>query len=208
MNGFSKNVFINYPFDKDYITLIKPLVFTLIYLEFKPQISKTISSGNIRVNEIQKLIKISKFSIHDLSRSRPTKENGIPRFNMPFELGLDIGCKYYGGSPFSKKRFIVLEKTRHYYKKVLSDISGQDIKSHNNNPKILISRIRDWFSDNDGRKNLPGGSEIWIVYNQFISDLYLKLKDKSYSDKDIREIPIGDFIKFARIWIRTFKLNM
>jgi hypothetical protein len=67
---FEKNVFINCPFDNDYyIPLLRPLLFTIIYLGYNPRIAtESFDSGEIRIQKIGKLIKDSKFSIHDLSR--------------------------------------------------------------------------------------------------------------------------------------------
>ena len=86
---------------------------------------------------------------------------------------------------------------------MISDISGQDIESHNNNPKILVQKIRNWFSANTVN-TIPGPGEIWNVYNQFSADL-LKNLSSTYSASDIDEMPIGDFIKFGKDWIRNFK---
>lgn len=44
------------------------MVFTCLYAELDPQISKLADSGTIRIQEIIKLIKTSKYSIHDLSK--------------------------------------------------------------------------------------------------------------------------------------------
>jgi len=103
---FQSNVFINCPFDNEYKPLLKSLIFAVLYLDFEPQLSQTISSSSIRINQIKEYIRNSKYGIHDLSRSKPLKKNELPRFNMPYELGLDIGCCEYGGRKFSKKKKI------------------------------------------------------------------------------------------------------
>lgn len=201
---FETNVFINCPFDKEYSPLLRALTFSLLYLEFEPKLSQTLSSSTIRINQIKQLIKNSKFGIHDLSRSKPMKKNELPRFNMPYELGLDIGCIEYGGVKFANKRALILETEKYHYQKVLSDISGQDIENHNNDPLTLIKKVRNWFSAINKITVLPGQSEIWIAYNQFNSDLEINLAT-TYSSKDIEEMPIIDYIKFAKDWIKVFK---
>ena len=139
---FETNVFINCPFDKEYSPLLRALTFSLLYLEFEPKLSQTLSSSTIRINQIKQLIKNSKFGIHDLSRSKPMKKNELPRFNMPYELGLDVGCIEYGGVKFANKRALILETEKYHYQKVLSDTSGQDIENHNNDPLTLIKKVR------------------------------------------------------------------
>ena len=139
---FERNVFINCPFDSQYRALLNPLVFTILYFDLDPQISETESSGHIRVQQIMELIRISKYSIHDISRSNP---NEAPRFNMPYELGLDIGCQNFGNKLLRTKRCLIVDSQRFRYREVFSDISGQDIKDHNNDPQQLIGKVREWF---------------------------------------------------------------
>jgi len=129
--GFENNVFINCPFDEEYVPLLRALVFTTIYLNLEPHFSQTISSSNIRINQIKQHIRNCKFGIHDLCRSKAMVVGELPRFNMPYELGLDIGACEYGGKLLKSKRILILETERYHYQKVLSDISGQDISAHN-----------------------------------------------------------------------------
>src|SRR6267142_5683245 len=83
--GFSKNVFINCPFDSEYNSLLRPILFTIIYLGYNPQIaSQTSDSGEQRINRILSLILKSKLSIHDLSRIKSGKPREFFRLNMPF----------------------------------------------------------------------------------------------------------------------------
>ena len=37
--AFAKNVFVNCPFDRDFYPLLRPLLFTIIYLGLKPRIA-------------------------------------------------------------------------------------------------------------------------------------------------------------------------
>ena len=202
--AFEQNVFINCPFDNDFKPLLKALVFELIYLGFLPKLSQTLSSSAIRVNQIKNLIKTCKFGIHDLSRSKAMVAGELPRFNMPYELGLDIGALEYGSRKLKTKRILILETERFHYQKVISDIAGQDIENHNDDPKTLITKVRNWFSANFPEETIVGQSVIWIAYNQFIDDLNTNLS-ASYTEDEIEEMPIGDFIKFANDWISEFK---
>jgi len=140
--AYSKNVFINCPFDDDYYPLLKAILFTAVVCGLKPQISETSDGDDIRIRQIQNLILKSKYSIHDISRVIPKKKGDLPRFNMPLELGIDLGCKAYLKKD---KKFLVLEEEPWRYKTVISDISGQDISVHSNDPLLIIKSIRDWF---------------------------------------------------------------
>src|ERR1041385_1349662 len=129
--GFNKNVFINCPFDTQYSSLLKPILFTIVYFGFTPQIaSQTADAGEQRVNKILSLILKSKYSIHDLSRIRSKRRGELLRLNMPFELGIDYGCRRISIGLRKRKRFLVLAATPHDYKEALSDLAGIDGKSH------------------------------------------------------------------------------
>lgn len=200
---FSNNVFINCPFDNEYKPLLKALVFTVCYLEHKPLISMTMSSSNVRIQQIKNYIRKSKFGIHDISRNKQLSNSELPRFNMPFELGLDIGAAEFGSALLKSKHALILDTERYYFQKVISDISGQDIEEHANDPKILIRKVRNWFS-NQTDSTIPGPTIIWNAFNQFNADLKTNLTD-IYTDEDFEEMPIGDFIKFANDWTSRFK---
>jgi len=86
--SFEHNVFINCPFDREYYSLLRPLLFTITYLGFNPRIAlESSDSGEMRIEKICALIKSSKYSIHDLSRLKAAKKGEFYRLNMPFELG-------------------------------------------------------------------------------------------------------------------------
>ncbi len=202
---FENNVFINCPFDDGYRPLLKALVFTLKYLDLVPHISETTSSSNIRINQIKKFIRNCKYGIHDISRNKAMSEGELPRFNMPYELGLDIGAAEFGRSILKTKKILILDTERYHYQKVISDISGQDISAHNNEPQILVSKVRNWLSSNASEIVLPSANEIWIAYNQFTDDLISTLSP-TYSAQDLNEMQISDYIKFSNDWVRRFKL--
>lgn len=203
--AFAKNVFINCPFDDEYKSLFRPLIFTLLILDFEPKISQTRSSSNVRISQIKQHIKECKYGIHDLSRSKPMKRNELPRFNMPYELGLDIGCAEYGGRRFASKRILILETERYHYQKVISDIAGQDIENHNDDPATLVTKVRNWLSTIDTKYTYPSANEIWNVYGQFYDDITVELLAQGFTDDEIEKMPVSDFINFAKDWIGDFR---
>lgn len=201
----SKNVFINCPFDNEYFPLLKSLLFTLIYLDFCPKISETSDSGEIRLKKIQGLMAISKYSIHDLSRMEPTKRKQYPRFNMPFECGIDFGLKMSDETRYGEKKFLILEKELHRYQKVISDIAGNDIYSHSNEPEKVVKAVRDWFrrmklTDVDYKK-------VWLAFNQFSTDNELILTEQGHDPQDIHALTFSDIISNMEAWITEYKLK-
>ncbi len=199
----SKNVFINCPFDNSYFSLLKPLLFTLIYIDLNPKISETSDSGEVRLHKIRYLMSDSKYSIHDLSRMDPLKENDLPRFNMPFECGIDFGLKLSDIQKYGKKKFLILEKERYRYRKVISDISGNDIKAHKNEPEQIVKVVRDWFKPTIN--NIPMYKEIWLAYNEFEFDYEEILNKEGYDPKDINSITFSDIMENIKAWTDKYK---
>lgn len=97
--GFETNVFINCPFDAAYLPLLRPLLFTVVLLGYHPRIaSERSDSGENRVDKICALIRESKYGIHDLSRLQASEIGEFYRMNMPFELGVEYGCRLFGSA--------------------------------------------------------------------------------------------------------------
>jgi hypothetical protein len=88
---FSESVFINCPFDRPYWPIFEAIVFCIIHCRFvRRSALDELDSGQLRLEKIQQIIRNSKYGIHDLSRIELSAESALSRFNMPFELGLDL----------------------------------------------------------------------------------------------------------------------
>ena len=95
-----------------------------------------------RFEKIMDTIAESAYGIHDISRTELDSDNGLPRFNMPLELGVFLGCKRYGGRKQRLKCCLVLDREKYRYQKFVSDIAGQDVRSHDANPRVAVSQVR------------------------------------------------------------------
>lgn len=90
---FHKNVFVNCPFDEEFYDLLRPLLFTVVYVDLTPRIAlEVMDSGKVRIDRIVELIRESQYAIHDLSRIVAVAAGDLYRLNMPFELGIDLGA--------------------------------------------------------------------------------------------------------------------
>jgi hypothetical protein len=102
------NVFVNVPFDDDYAALFDALIFTLYACGYRARCALEESdSGDIRLDKLVQLMRVSPRSVHDLSRIELGK-NELPRFNMPFELGMAIGAKRFGGPSHREDRIKIM----------------------------------------------------------------------------------------------------
>ncbi len=200
------NVFINCPFDKEYNSLLRPLLFTVIYLGFNPRIALERSdSAENRIDKICELIRNSRYSIHDLSRLKAQRAEEFYRLNMPFELGIDYGSRLFGSSPLNEKRCLILEKERYEFMKALSDLSGVDIKNHGNQPDQAVRAVRDWFVETVGLRNVASPTAIWYRFIDFASDFYDTRSAEGFTDDDLNMMPIPEYIGFIQGWVAENK---
>lgn len=200
---FERNVFINCPFDEEYYLLLRPLLFTILSFGFTPKIAlERTDSGELRISKICQLIESAKYSIHDLSRLQSSRRHEFYRLNMPFELGIEYGCRHFSTNHLSKKRCLILEKDRFNYSKALSDLSGVDIKSHKNDPPVLIREVRNWFIETVGLKKLKSPTVIWYSFNDFMSDFYVTRQAEGFSKDDLGMMPVPEFIAFIQDWLQ------
>lgn len=198
--GFESSLFINCPFDSEYLPLLHSLIFVVFECGLQPRLaSQEVDSGRVRIEKIRDLIRSCRYSIHDISRMEPLLPGDDPRFNMPFELGLDLGCRYYGSPHLRDKQCLILEKEPYRYQRVLSDISGNDIRAHGADAQILIAEVRNWLRSATGRI-LPSGGELWWRFSVFQDDLMGSLDYRRYSERDIRTLEPLEFMELISDW--------
>jgi hypothetical protein len=200
----SRDVFINCPFDDGYARIFGALIFVIYACGFRPRSAKELDDcGQLRLEKLYAIIEQCRFSIHDISRTELDRKTGLPRFNMPLELGIDLGAKRYGGEAQKKKRCIVLDRTKYRYQKFISDISGMDIHEHNNRPTRVIECTRDWLR-NVSRRQIPAASLLINQYRRFQRDLP-KLADNLGFSPD--GVPYADFEAIVAEWLATKQAN-
>jgi hypothetical protein len=205
--AFEDNVFVNCPFDADYKPLLLPLLFTIGYLGLRPRIALERSeSGETRISKIIELIEGSKYAIHDVSRLKASRKGEISRLNMPFELGVDWGCRQFGRGRLSGKKIVILEAARFTYQAALSDIAGSDIAAHKNNPKEIVLVVRNWLA-NQCRPSAPGRNRIWNAFIQCMAQLHDDLRDRGFDHNDIENLPVPEFLAYIARWISLHPQN-
>ena len=197
---FNRNIFINCPFDEEYEPILKAMIFCIVYLEYKPLLSETRNSAESRISGILDLVENAKYSIHDLSRMESTRKNELARFNMPFELGIDIGCKRFGNQSQKEKNILILDKIKYRYQNAISYISGSDISIHNEEPEKAIQQVRNWIRKIHGHQ-IASANKIWRLYNEFKGDFFVLTQNDELSPADIREMPWGEYCYYIQEWI-------
>lgn len=198
---FEKNVFINCPFDDSYNPLFEAVVFAVHDIGFRPRCAREASNAwQFRLNKIMDIVSERKYGIHDLSRTELDTVSGLPRFNMPLGLGLDLGCKRFG-RPFQKEKVcLILDVEPYRYQEFISDISGQDIYAHNGDEKTVIKIVRDWLrlEIDPGIFIVPGGAKIFQRYLAFQNAVPLLCLKFGY---DSKRLQFADFSFVIAKWI-------
>lgn len=193
------SVFINCPFTDDYKKLFHCIIFCVLACGFRPRSAlEAGDAGDIRLDKIVRLIKDSPYSIHDLSAVQLDGTNSLPRFNMPFELGLVIGCKKLAGKKYENRPILVMESSAYTSQKCLSDIAGQDLKAHGDSDIEIVNIVRTWLLQESKRTNIPGHVRIREAFAQF-SDALSEICDAAGLEHD--EISYPDFVYLAQQWL-------
>jgi len=199
MPSYEDSVFLNVPFDKKYSRLFHALTFAVHDCGFIARSAlEVLDSGQARVEKILDLIAESKFGVHDISRAGIDARTRLPRFNMPLELGFFLGAKRYGSERDRQKRCLVLDRERWRYRNFCSDISGQDIRAHNDDPRDAIRAIRDWLSSHRAHMLIPGGKAVFDRYERFRLQLPAQAR---MARLDHREMTFGDYTHLVVGWL-------
>lgn len=198
---FDRCVFINCPFDKEYEKILQAVLFCIVYLGFSPRLATERSdSGENRLDKIRELIEDSLYSIHDLSRCQAKKRGEHYRLNMPFELGLDYGCRRYFGGDRENKRILILEEQKYRFQAAISDLSGFDIAAHGGNFQTAVRKVRNWLVSEAGIKAV-GASRILGAYTDFQQWYYERQLAEGFSDDDIQDYPTVELLEAMTDWM-------
>ncbi|HVR41198.1 MAG TPA: hypothetical protein VMU84_19040, partial [Thermoanaerobaculia bacterium] len=166
-------VFLNCPLDAEYRPLFEAIVFAVQDCGYVVKCALEFEDGSeIRIEKISRLIASCRLGIHDISRTELDIDTELPRFNMPFELGLFFGAKRFGRGIQKLKNCLILDTERYRYQKFISDIAGQDIAAHRRRPDEAIAVVRNWLSNLTPRSiAIPSGAVIEERYASFRIEL-------------------------------------
>lgn len=198
--GYETSVFLNCPFDSDYDPILQAVCFSLIDLGFQPRFARERGdSGEVRLAKIRELIESSRFSIHDLSRLQSTNASEYYRLNMPFELGLDYGCRQYMPGR-SDKKFLVLEEKPYRYQAALSDLAGCDIEAHGGRYEQAVRKVRNWLVGAASLRHTPAASRVLNDYVDFQGWYVAKQAMLGFTEADILDYSTPELLDAMSEW--------
>lgn len=200
MPRYADQVFLNVPFDARYTKLLQALVFAVhdCGLIARCALEKE-DGGQVRVDKLYRTIRDCRLGIHDLSRTTLDTKHRLPRFNMPFELGLFLGARQYGSTAQRRKSCLILDRDRYRYQIFCSDISGQDIRAHGNEVEQALAAVRNWLQTNvSSASRIPGPLALAARYVEFRRQLPFMCTLENLRP---HELTFLDYRKLVAAWI-------
>ena len=197
---FDRNVFLNCPLDREYEPILQAVLFCLVRFGLTPRIAtERNDAGEARIDKLLELIGASRYSIHDLSRCQAREAGEHYRLNMPFELGIDFGCRRYGGHPFSEKVILVLEEQPYRYQAAMSDLAGMDVEAHGGDSETAVRKVRNWLTGLGGFERV-GAARVLAEYEDFQAWYYERQRGAGFSDEDIQDYSTAELLEAMFDW--------
>ena len=204
-SNYNNNVFINCPFDEQFIPLFRAITFTILDCGFIPRCSLEVSDATqFRLKAILDIVSESRYGVHDLSRVKLDDRFRLPRFNMPFELGIFFAAKHFGEDEQKRKQCIVLEKAKYRYQKYISDISGIDVAAHGNVINSIVSSVRNWLVTASRRRNIPAAADVSNRFKKFDREIKKICAQRSI---DYESMPFIEITRNMSDWLALNQLE-
>ncbi|HEX8244139.1 MAG TPA: hypothetical protein VF541_11600 [Longimicrobium sp.] len=165
---YENNVFINCPFDQKHTPLFRAMVFAVHDCGFIARCAlETEGTHDVRIIKIMQIVRESRYAIHDISRVERDRRTRLPRFNMPLELGIFMGAKEFGSAEQRLKRYVVLDRDQYRYRDSCSDIAGQDIQAHGDDPFAAIVAVNRFLTRQQPGFERPSPRKMCRRYEEF-----------------------------------------
>lgn len=126
-------------------------------------------------------------------------KTGLPRFNMPFELGLFLGCRHFSAhAEQNSKGLLVLDSAPHRYRESFSDFAGYEVACHEGSVDRVILVVRDWLA-NSLEKRMYGAAKLQTEFRKFESQRPEMAREFApHAD----QVGFTDICHLIREWIR------
>lgn len=99
----------------------------------------------------------------------------------------------------------MLDSERFRFQKFLSDIAGQDIKAHGNDPRKAVEVVRKWLGASPHRTKQHGAAAIWERFQQFQTALptYCAAPEVNMTPDELR----GSFVEYVQV-VKNFIIGL
>jgi hypothetical protein len=192
-----RSAFLNIPYDNGFRDLYLAYIVGLTQLGFRINIAIAVPNQG-RLATIIQLIEKSDYSIHDLSRVEVV--HGIPRFNMPVELGLAL---YRSHLTRGKHKVFIFEGKRYRAQRSTSDVNGIDPQIHNGSIKGLMSGLRNIFRQPGDVTTVPEMLASYRAVQEKLPELRRNAGSKSLFEAAIfRDLTVAALVESQRLIAR------
>ncbi len=194
-----KSVFLNIPYDVDFENLYLAYIVGLTQLGLAINAALAVPSQG-RLGTIIELIDKSDFSIHDLSRVEVSR--GVPRFNMPVELGLAL---YRSHSTDGQHRVFIFERRQYRAQRSTSDVNGIDPQIHKGTITGLMAALRNIFRQPEDVTTVPEMIASYRAVKRKVPELRRNAGSKSLFEAAIfQDLTVAALVESQeRIALRT-----
>jgi hypothetical protein len=153
-------VFLNIPYDKKFERLFLAYIAGISASGMVPRATLEITDSSRRLEKILKLTRSCDYSVHDLSRVQLDRAKPrVPRFNMPFELGLCVADA--NRQKGQRQNWFVFEAVANRVDKSLSDLRGTDPKIHGATVRGVLSGLCNVFRRPGKQPTVPQMMQIY-----------------------------------------------
>jgi len=189
-----ESVFLNVPYDHEFESLYLAYVVGLTQLGLGINAALAVPNQG-RLGTIIRLIEKSDFSIHDLSRVEVS--GGVPRFNMPVELGLAL---YRSHVTHGKHRVFIFERKQYRAQRSTSDVNGIDPQIHKGTIKGLMSGLRNIFRQPHDVTTVPEMLASYYAVKHRVPELRRNAGSKSLFEPAIfRDLTVAALIESQKL---------
>jgi hypothetical protein len=197
-----ESVFLNIPYDYEFEDLYLAYIVGLTQLGLRVNVTLAVPNQG-RLETIIALIKESRFSIHDLSRIELSK--GIPRFNMPVELGLAL---YRAHVTRGRHRVYVFESKPYRAQRSTSDINGIDPKIHHGTAKGIMAGLRNIFRQPGDVTTVPEMLISFRAVRKRLPELRLNAGGKSLFEASVfQDLTLAALVESQKLIERRFRTH-
>jgi hypothetical protein len=148
-----------------------------------------------RLDIIIKLIEQSEYSVHCLSCIESSR--GVPRFNMPVELGLAL---YRSRTANGKHQVFVFESKRFRTQRSTSDVNGIDPQIHRGTAKGLMAGLRNIFRQPGDVTTVPEMLASYRAVRRNLSDLRRNSGGKSLFEAAVfQDITVAALVESQKL---------
>lgn len=192
-------VFLNIPYDKKFERLFLAYIAGISAFGMVPHATLEITDSSRRLEKILKLARSCGYPVHDLSRVQlsGTKPR-VPRFNMPFELGLCVADA--NRREGQKQNWFVFEAVANRVDKSLSDLKGTDPKIHSGTVRGALSELCNVFRRPGRQPTVPQMMQIYRALRKNQAAILKKAgSDTLYTRRVFANVPVVARLEADRI---------